>query len=102
VNDVPPHLHRGIFAILLQCRSLGTAQEQDYGIERAMNGNRLIQSMIDGECVLGLSDFEVPKAPERANAWLRSRVPHADEPICPFLRVGTHPHESQIFWNCPT
>ncbi|MEM8824831.1 MAG: glycine betaine ABC transporter substrate-binding protein, partial [Pseudomonadota bacterium] len=59
-----------------------------YGIEPGNDGNRLIQSMIDGNA-FGLSDFEVVESSEQGMLAQVARLSDRDEPI---VFLGWEPH----------
>ena len=59
-----------------------------YGIEPGNDGNRLIQSMIDGGA-FGLSDFEVVESSEQGMLAQVQRLSRRDEPI---VFLGWEPH----------
>ena len=59
-----------------------------YGIEPGNDGNRLIQSMIDGDA-FGLSDFEVVESSEQGMLAQVERLTRRDEPI---VFLGWEPH----------
>ena len=59
-----------------------------YGIEPGNDGNRLIQSMIDGDA-FGLSDFEVVESSEQGMLAQVDRLSGKDEPI---VFLGWEPH----------
>ncbi|MGB3553381.1 MAG: choline ABC transporter substrate-binding protein [Jannaschia sp.] len=59
-----------------------------YGIEPGNDGNRLIQSMIDGDA-FGLSDFEVVESSEQGMLAQVDRLTKRDEPI---VFLGWEPH----------
>ncbi len=59
-----------------------------YGIEPGNDGNRLIQSMIDGDA-FGLSDFEVVESSEQGMLAQVQRLTRKDEPI---VFLGWEPH----------
>ncbi len=60
-----------------------------YGIEPGNDGNRLIQSMIDGDA-FGLSSFEVKESSEQGMLAQVARASRRDEPIV-FLAWEPHP-----------
>ncbi|MEM8839917.1 MAG: glycine betaine ABC transporter substrate-binding protein, partial [Pseudomonadota bacterium] len=59
-----------------------------YGIEPGNDGNRLIQSMIDGNH-FGLSDFEVAESSEQGMLAQVARADKRDEPV---VFLGWEPH----------
>lgn len=59
-----------------------------YGIEPGNDGNRLIQSMIDGDA-FGLSEFEVVESSEQGMLAQVDRLTDRDEPI---VFLGWEPH----------
>ncbi len=59
-----------------------------YGIEPGNDGNRLIQSMIDGDA-FGLSGFEVAESSEQGMLAQVARATRRDEPI---VFLGWEPH----------
>lgn len=59
-----------------------------YGIEPGNDGNRLIQSMIDGDA-FGLSDFEVVESSEQG---MLAQVARADKRSEPIVFLGWEPH----------
>ncbi len=59
-----------------------------YGIEPGNDGNRLIQSMIDGDA-FGLSGFEVAESSEQGMLAQVSRADRRDEPV---VFLGWEPH----------
>ncbi|QJF51016.1 choline ABC transporter substrate-binding protein [Roseobacter ponti] len=59
-----------------------------YGIEPGNDGNRLIQSMIDGDA-FGLNDFEVKESSEQGMLAQVDRASRRDEPI---VFLGWEPH----------
>ncbi len=59
-----------------------------YGIEPGNDGNRLIQSMIDGDA-FGLNDFEVAESSEQGMLAQVARATRRDEPI---VFLGWEPH----------
>ncbi len=59
-----------------------------YGIEAGNDGNRLIQSMIDGDA-FGLSDFEVVESSEQG---MLAQVARADRRGEPVVFLGWEPH----------
>ncbi|MFO6463312.1 choline ABC transporter substrate-binding protein [Jannaschia sp. KMU-145] len=59
-----------------------------YGIEPGNDGNRLIQSMIDGDA-FGLSEFEVVESSEQGMLAQVDRLTKRDEPI---VFLGWEPH----------
>jgi len=59
-----------------------------YGIEPGNDGNRLIQSMIDGNA-FGLSDFEVAESSEQGMLAQVERASRKDQPI---VFLGWEPH----------
>lgn len=61
---------------------------QIYGIEPGNDGNRLIQSMIDGDA-FGLSTFEVKESSEQGMLAQVERLSKRDEPI---VFLGWEPH----------
>ncbi|GGH28564.1 glycine betaine/proline transport system substrate-binding protein [Cribrihabitans marinus] len=59
-----------------------------YGIEPGNDGNRLIQSMIDGNA-FGLEDFEVAESSEQGMLAQVARATRKDEPV---IFLGWEPH----------
>ncbi|WP_424944215.1 choline ABC transporter substrate-binding protein [Aliiroseovarius crassostreae] len=59
-----------------------------YGIEPGNDGNRLIQSMIDGDA-FGLKDFEVAESSEQGMLAQVARADKKDEPV---VFLGWEPH----------
>ncbi|MEL6677245.1 MAG: choline ABC transporter substrate-binding protein, partial [Pseudomonadota bacterium] len=59
-----------------------------YGIEPGNDGNRLIQSMIDGDA-FGLSEFEVVESSEQGMLAQVGRADRRDEPV---VFLGWEPH----------
>ncbi len=65
-----------------------------YGIEPGNDGNRLIQSMIDGDA-FGLSGFEVVESSEQGMLAQADRLSGKDEPII-FLGWEPHPMNANL------
>ena len=87
VNDVAAALGIADFADI--AANAEVLESKIYGIEPGNDGNRLIQSMIDGD-VFGLSDFEVAESSEQGMLAQVARATRRDEPIV-FLGWAPHP-----------
>jgi glycine betaine/proline transport system substrate-binding protein len=86
VNDVAAALGIADFADI--AANAEALESKIYGIEPGNDGNRLIQSMIDGDA-FGLSDFEVAESSEQGMLAQVARATRRDEPI---VFLGWEPH----------
>ncbi|MFT7510461.1 MAG: glycine betaine/proline transport system substrate-binding protein [Sulfitobacter sp.] len=86
VNDVAAALGIADFADI--AANAEALESKIYGIEPGNDGNRLIQSMIDGNA-FGLSDFEVAESSEQGMLAQVARATRRDEPI---VFLGWEPH----------
>ncbi len=86
VNAVAADLGIGDFADI--AAHAGALDSKIYGIEPGNDGNRLIQSMIDGD-VFGLSGFEVVESSEQGMLAQVDRAGSKGEPI---VFLGWEPH----------
>ena len=86
VNDVAAALGIADFADI--AANAEVLESKIYGIEPGNDGNRLIQSMIDGDA-FGLSDFEVAESSEQGMLAQVARATRRDEPI---VFLGWEPH----------
>jgi len=86
VNDVAAALGIADFADI--AANAEVLESKIYGIEPGNDGNRLIQSMIDGDA-FGLNDFEVAESSEQGMLAQVARATRRDEPI---IFLGWEPH----------
>lgn len=86
VNDVAAALGIADFADI--AANAEALESKIYGIEPGNDGNRLIQSMIDGDA-FSLSDFEVAESSEQGMLAQVARATRRDEPI---VFLGWEPH----------
>lgn len=78
----------GIKSIADIAKNMDALEGKIYGIEPGNDGNRLIQSMIDGDA-FGLKEFEVAESSEQG---MLAQVARADKKEEPVIFLGWEPH----------